>query len=226
MLEGYSCPDCGKSDGYHCLDGDVPIYFCATTKCLNDDMQLTKPDATKIKSSRYDPIERYGLGTIYRNASLVNWQISEQSKEQVRRWVRNPKNFLILTGGPGTGKTFFSAAILNYFAESGSKKDTEVFYTNTRRFFEYLQKNIGEDNNQYQAVKYFSRRDMGAAANSDWKQEMLLDLFDYRYENELPTIITTNVHPKDFSDMFGIRTASRLKQKNNIIIGTGYEDKR
>jgi DNA replication protein DnaC len=67
---------------------------------------------------------------------------------------------------------------------------------------------------------------MGAAANSDWKQEMLLDLFDYRYENELPTIITTNVHPKDFSDMFGIRTASRLKQKNNIIIGTGYEDKR
>lgn len=210
------------------MDGTVPLYFCGTQKCLQDDVAVTSQLKSSLKSTAYDPIERYGLGTIYKYASLTKWEAPEGHKTLVCNWLERPKNFLILVGGPGTGKTFFCASILNFFGDT----KREVFYTNTRRFFEHLQRNIGDDKNQYEAVRYFSKReilifdDLGAAANSDWKQEMLLDLFDYRYENELPTVITTNVYPENFKTTFGERTESRLKHKKNTVLGTGHDDKR
>ena len=155
-LEDYNCPDCGKNEGYFCMDGTVPIYFCGTQKCLQDDVAVTSQLKSSLKSTAYDPIERYGLGTIYKYASLTKWDAPEGHKTLVCNWLERPKNFLILVGGPGTGKTFFCASILNFFGDT----KREVFYTNTRRFFEHLQRNIGDDKNQYEAVRYFSKREI------------------------------------------------------------------
>ena len=48
--------------------------------------------------------------------------------------------------------------------------------------------------------------DLGAHTTSSWAQEKLYQIFSYRYINELPTVITTNLNPADLDN----RLASRL----------------
>jgi DNA replication protein DnaC len=52
--------------------------------------------------------------------------------------------------------------------------------------------------------------DWGTEVRTDWTAGRSLRLVNYRYEQRLPTLFTTNVLPKDFSARFGERVASRL----------------
>jgi DNA replication protein DnaC len=52
--------------------------------------------------------------------------------------------------------------------------------------------------------------DLGAEKPSDWVREQLYVIINRRYENMLPTIITTNCTTKELIDKIGQRTVSRI----------------
>ena len=52
--------------------------------------------------------------------------------------------------------------------------------------------------------------DLGAEKPSDWVKEQLYVIINRRYENMLPTIITTNCTMNELKDRIGERTASRI----------------
>ena len=64
--------------------------------------------------------------------------------------------------------------------------------------------------------------DVGASGHTEWRQEVLMDLIDYRYESMLPTVFTTNLSPKEVYSSYGPRIGSRLFSKENTILF--YED--
>lgn len=49
----------------------------------------------------------------------------------------------------------------------------------------------------------------------------IIDIIEYRYDNQLPTIITTNLPAKDIRPKYGDRIADRFLEMMNIITMTG-----
>jgi DNA replication protein DnaC len=67
---------------------------------------------------------------------------------------------------------------------------------------------------------------LGASINTDWQKEVVLDILDYRYGNELPTIITSNYNSEEIKDIFGARVESRLMASENCILQNWTQDLR
>lgn len=195
------------------------MYFCGEPKCLKDDV-LSQKQSDKTPSQIEDAANKFGIGTRYRNATLSGWIASEQDKSSIVNWMRNPKNILCLLGIPGTGKTYFCAAVANWFIQQ--KK--EIFYVNIRRFFESIQKAIASNGSQYEEIRRFSERpiliidDLGASRGTEWQKEVILDLIDTRYSSELPTIITSNLSFNEMRELFDDRIERRLNNRDNIVI--------
>ena len=61
--------------------------------------------------------------------------------------------------------------------------------------------------------------DLGAEKDTDWTRERLFSLIDYRYAELMPTVITTNVDPRQLDE----RVASRLTDKHTgrIVVLAG-----
>jgi DNA replication protein DnaC len=67
--------------------------------------------------------------------------------------------------------------------------------------------------------------DLAAARASDWTQERLFELFDERYVNRRPVIITCDVLPNQVADVTGPRVASRLAEmcRTSVVLLQGRD---
>lgn len=67
--------------------------------------------------------------------------------------------------------------------------------------------------------------DLAAAKASVWTQERLFEIFDERYINRRPVIITCDVLPNQLSEVTGPRVASRLAEMcgNSIVLIAGAD---
>jgi DNA replication protein DnaC len=52
--------------------------------------------------------------------------------------------------------------------------------------------------------------DLGSEKVTSWVQERLFVIVNHRYQEERPTIFTSNIAPKDLPTQLGERTASRI----------------
>jgi DNA replication protein DnaC len=172
--------------------------------------------------------ERFRMGSSYYDANLPSWISPPEFQKKVSDWFRNSKPFLVVTGGPGTGKTYMSAAILNYFFD----QKREVFYTTHRRFIEKIHLDIQEGRSQHCLIDYYCEKDilifddLGAAVNTEWQQEMILELIDRRYSDKKKTVFTSNLNKKQINDKLGFRTASRMFDHNNEFFEVQSPDRR
>jgi len=224
-LDGYKCPRCLKNYGYLFTNSEGNMFFCGDKNCLQDDRlaYLEIKRKKEEQQSRYfseDFAVKNGIGDRYRNASLAKWLADDNSKELVNKWINNPRNFLVVIGPPGVGKTYLCVAIANYLINH----KRQVFYTNQRRYFERIQKAIGSNQNQYEEIRKISQNeiliydDLGASTNSEWQKEVMLDLIDQRYSENRPTIITSNLGWNAMKELLGERTQRRINSEDNTII--------
>lgn len=213
-IEGYRCPRCQKSFGCLFSSPSGYMYFCGEPSCLQDDSRasLAMKNNIAVQSEPTDAAIKFGIGKAYINASLSKWIAEPSQMDIIRTWVNNPKGFVALVGEPRTGKTYFCAAVANYFLE----KKKQVKYLNCRRFYEEIQGAIRSDKSQYECIRNIAKNeiliidDVAASTNSEWQKEVLLDLMDQRFSDEMPTIVTTNLTEKVFGEVVGARTASRV----------------
>jgi len=168
------------------------------------------------------------LGIEYSYASLSKWIAPVYAHEYVLDWFSNDKPFLLIMGTTGIGKTYLSAAILNYLEE----KNQNVFYTTHRRLIDGIHRSIEKGKPQMDPIdrisdlKYLILDDLGSATCTEWQQEMILELIDRRYSNNLKTLITTNLDEKKIQEKLGARTASRILDVKNSKISFWEPDNR
>jgi DNA replication protein DnaC len=138
--------------------------------------------------------------------------------------------FLVLSGGVVTGKTVAAAMAAIDAIRSGSRAQFVKAKTlsTLSSFGEEAQRRLAE----LKAVPVLVVDDLGLEQlHHHWKQ-MLEDLVDHRWEEDLRTIITTNLPPATTSEsqpsirgVYGERIASRIRHKGLIVL-CGTEDQR
>ena len=67
--------------------------------------------------------------------------------------------------------------------------------------------------------------DLGKEKRTEWTEQILFDVINHRYEHLLPTIVTTNISPKDFGNYVGGAVYSRFCEMCNAL-ETGGSDHR
>ncbi|SFC59183.1 ATP-binding protein [Streptomyces aidingensis] len=68
--------------------------------------------------------------------------------------------------------------------------------------------------------------DLGAAKGSEWTEELLYRLINKRYNDVLPTLITTNLAIRDLRQSLGDRIASRLAEMTERVVLAGADRRR
>ncbi len=117
--------------------------------------------------------------------------------ERAYEFARSPEGWLILKGGYGCGKTHLAAAIANYQLALGKS----VLFINTPDLLDHLRATFSPDSTisyderfeQVRSTPLLILDDLGTQSNSEWAQEKLYQIFNYRYNAQLPTVLTTNL---------------------------------
>ena len=115
----------------------------------------------------------------------------------VQRWAGEPRGWITLVGPTGTGKTHLAAAAAAERLAAGES----VFFAVVPDLLDYLRRAYNPDNAEtyddvfdaLRAAGLLILDDLGAHSTTPWAEEKLYQLLSYRYLQESPTLITTNV---------------------------------
>jgi DNA replication protein DnaC len=125
-------------------------------------------------------------------------------------YAQNPQGWLVLKGGYGCGKTHLAAAIANHRLNLGYT----ALFISIPDLLDHLRgayapnstTSYDERFEQVRNAPLLIMDDLGTENSTEWVQEKLYQLFNHRYTNRLPTIITTN---EEF-EAIEIRIRSRM----------------
>lgn len=137
----------------------------------------------------------------------------EEALEFSLSFAEKPKGWLFFQGNYGSGKTHLAAAIANYLLSKGKT----IIFQPVPDLLDQLRMSYGNRSETYEervekirSVSVLFLDDLGAQNTTDWADEKLYQIFNYRYQNKMPTVITSNVN---ISRIEG-RIASRLVDYN------------
>jgi DNA replication protein DnaC len=110
-------------------------------------------------------------------------------------YAKSPEGWLILQGVTGSGKTHLSSAIVNYQFEASHP----ALFIVVPEFLDHLRSAFGPGSTisydelfeQVKTAPLLVLDDFGEQATTPWAQEKLYQVINYRYNAQLPTIITT-----------------------------------
>lgn len=126
----------------------------------------------------------------------------------------------LLMSGAGTGKTM----VLVELAKNLLKQEKRCKFVNVPKLLFDLKCNFDGNSRENETILSSLERvdnlildDLGAEKASEWVTETIYILINSRYENMLPTFISTNCTMPELSDRLGDRVASRLVEMCKII---------
>ena len=134
----------------------------------------------------------------------------EKALKVCTAFAEKPKGWLVLAGPYGCGKTHLAAAIANSRTDMG---DPPLFVM-LPDLLDHLRATFSPNSNTSYDRRFDEIRtasllvldDLGTQSMTPWVREKLYQLFNYRYNAELPTVITT----ADTLDEMDARIRSRM----------------
>jgi DNA replication protein DnaC len=112
-------------------------------------------------------------------------------------YATQPEGWLLLLGGFGCGKTHLAAAIANHVVQDHRM---QVYFAVAPDLLHHLRAayaptsdvTYDERFEQIRSVYLLIIDDLGAEQSTPWAAEKLYQIFNYRYNNRLPTVVTSN----------------------------------
>jgi DNA replication protein DnaC len=197
-------PNCPHCHGVGYLRSDVPVghenfgklEVCACRRAqVTDsvrDRLFTMSHLEELKELTFEsfkPRGRKGLGEMQARSI-------EMAFNQAKHYSQNLNGWMLLQGGYGCGKTHLAAAIANFAVSMGVPT---LFLTvpdllDTLRFSYNAEDVTFEERfDQIKNAKLLVLDDFGTQNATNWAQEKLFQIINYRYINKLSTVVTTNL---------------------------------
>jgi DNA replication protein DnaC len=134
----------------------------------------------------------------------------EKALKAATDFARKPRGWLVFTGSYGSGKTHLAAAIANALTDKGSPP----LFIMVPDLLDHLRATFSPNSgttydrrfDEIRAAPLLVLDDLGTQSMTPWVREKLYQLFNYRYNAELPTVITT----ADTLDEMDARIRSRM----------------
>ncbi|MFF7393233.1 ATP-binding protein [Streptomyces scabiei] len=144
-----------------------------------------------------------------------------------RRQVRTGPS-LLLVGTTGTGKTHLAYGAIRSLV--GAEIGVRWHATTAADMYASLRPRAGVDTERELLALFrcplLLLDDLGASKTSEWTEEITYRLVNHRYNQMLPTLITTNMAIRDLRQAVGDRVASRLAEMTERIVLTGTDRRR
>ena len=156
--------------------------------------------------------------------------------EAARKFAKKPEGWLILMGCNGCGKTHLAAAIGNHRLQQGEP----VLFVFVPDFLDHLRSTFMPDSRttydelfeRVRTAPLLILDDFGEQASTPWAQEKLYQVINFRYNERIPTVITTCLSLDEMEPRIGSRLAdTNLCTPCNIVApdyrsGPGQKGKR
>jgi len=153
----------------------------------------------------------------YMQASLENCE--RQPKiliDFAKEWAIKPVSVFFF-GGCGTGKTYFTFAMIREMFRTCPVKLWPRYFTSPELDSKLLQASKSEEGDAW-VIRDIAEQDIlfiddfGRETKSDRLKRQYFEILNYRYVNELPTILTSNYNINDLGEILDKAVASRMQE--------------
>lgn len=140
--------------------------------------------------------------------------------EKIKKYMHAKRNFLILSGAAGCGKTYIVAAMMEWAISEFNHFRVWKEYDLFKRIREGIDRNWEPTDTLSRLIDddLIVLDDLGAQGHNDWREKILFEFIDIRYNSAKPTILTTNLDYQGFKTLYGMRITDRLFAKENTYI--------
>ncbi len=219
--------DLGFSADYTDLKYDCPI--CQDTGYQGAKMCSCLKNALTLKG-----YESSGIINLLKSQSFESFSLEAYPDECQDIMKRNyntlhnfasdfdaKKEFFLLVGGTGLGKTHLSTSVAKYLVDEGY----DVVYETAQNIFSDFDTDRFRD--RYQDTELLSERyfdcdlliidDLGTEIITSYTVSYLYNIINTRINKKLPIIISTNLSAKEIKNMYHERITSRLFGEFTIV---------
>jgi DNA replication protein DnaC len=208
-----NCPVCQGAGFVHpVLDsGKADFSRVVTCRCLHN----------IASKERRTLLERYSnLGSLSRltfdnfiprgrSGYASSQEKIEAAYQATKDFADEPKGWLVLIGPSGCGKTHLAAAIANEYIGNGNP----AFFITAADLLDHLRSAFSPSSeitydrlfDQIRNTPLLILDDLGAQSSTHWAKEKMEQLLNHRFNNELPTVITTSTPMEQLNDRLRTR---------------------
>ncbi len=132
--------------------------------------------------------------------------------------VRDTRKGVYLWGPVGSGKTYAVYAMRRRYQEMG----LSVRVYSAPEMFDKIRDDY-DHKDSFNLERIMANRgvliidDLGAEKASEWISETMFKIINKRYEEVLPTVVTSNLELGEMAERIGDRVASRLAEMCDVI---------
>ena len=158
------------------------------------------------------------VGSRFEDANINN--LSEEKLQNASEWLKKPMS-LILTGKAGRGKTYFSYSLAKEIFDKYGWSCLR--WIKSKHLDDEIIKSIKEYGEATYTIKKFCDvpilflDDFGVDRSTERAERDYYELIDSRWENNRPTVISTNLNPEQLENTYGARIYSRFKDYKWIL---------
>lgn len=237
------CPDCGRKIWYGQIGDGKPFPLVCDCEKEKENREFAEGGEMWKK----DMINRSGVGGRFRDNSLGTMNVLKGQESAFCAAVEFVKDYtagkkpkgLVIVGPVGSGKTFLAAAIIHDVIMSMPvSRENQIrglrgiaigtpdamFYSTVELYNDMRHEQSKYADDAVDVINAVKRKplivldDIGAEKPSEWTRERLYEIVDYRYRNELPTIVTSNIFGETLKEFLSERIHDRLKADCNMAI--------
>lgn len=223
---------------------DVPsgCPVCADIEQRAKDAERMEAERAKIAADRLT--KKLGAALIpfrFKDRSFEGYQATEPKQIKALNTCREyAENFLehfeagrclLLLGNVGTGKTHLAAAIANHVMHN---TNAAAVYRTVSGILQHIKGSYDRDSDYSEADAFAAYitpglliiDEVGATKPTEFELATIFNIINGRYEEQIPTIVISNLPAGELAGALGERCVDRLREGGGIAVGFDWKSAR